>query len=114
MVRGLTSTGFKSDEALFSEMACASLALCGAYVALYRSAQQAAVQPAQQPEGAELRRTPAGSVRDLSAARLHLRGVLKQCEARFDEHPLFLEMKSLLEAVEGLLAEAAPPKARDD
>eukprot|EP00955_Chlamydomonas_euryale_P022809 240778-Chlamydomonas_euryale.AAC.3 len=116
-VRGLTAAGFKSDAALFVPMASASLALCRTYVALFRAAEQQQQQQ-QQPllaegsggggaggDGAAARRAAAaGGVRDLSAARLHLRGVLKQCEPVFGEHVLFAELAALLEEVEALLA----------
>lgn len=42
-VRGLATTGFKSDEALFEAMARASLALCRTYTALFRAGQEAQV-----------------------------------------------------------------------
>jgi hypothetical protein len=56
--RGLQGTAFRTDPAKFRELAAASLALCGAYLALYESGR--------------------GSARDLAAARMHLAGLLSQ------------------------------------
>lgn len=55
------------------------------------------------------RQATAGGTRDLAAAKLHLRGILKQCEPRFGESALYDEMKVLLEDVEALLAVSKAP-----
>jgi hypothetical protein len=43
---------------------------------------------------------PGGGLRELSAARLHLRGLLKQCEAAFEEQPLYAQLAALLAEVQ--------------
>eukprot|EP00798_Chlamydomonas_sp_ICE-L_P011734 gene11734-34462_t len=69
-------------------MAKASLVLCRAYVNSLKA------QAATASEGAPK------ILRDLSAARMHLRGVLKQCETAFGETELHASMASLLVEVE--------------
>ncbi len=96
-VRGLTTTSFKSDETRFRSMALASLHLCRAHVDIFRSSLSA--------DSAEQQQAPpraSSSLRDLAAARMHLRGVLKQCEDNFASHALFLEMQALLGEVVAL------------
>ena len=66
----------------------ASLDLCRTYAAMSKRAA-AAEDPA----------APTGSARDLAAARMHLRGVIKQCEPCFAGHRLLCEMQALLEEV---------------
>ena len=84
-------------------MAKASVNLCRTYLDLSdakiaAAAAKAAEAPlAVAPTGGGIASTAA--VRDLAAARMHLRGILKQCEASFSDHQLFSEMKSLLEEV---------------
>lgn len=60
-------------------MAAASLNLCRAYMAIAAAGQ--------------------GGLRDFSAARLHLRGMLKQCEESFAETEHYQRMQSLLQDV---------------
>ena len=114
-VRALTSTSFKSDPVKFEAMARASLRLCRAYVDIHLAAggQPAAGSSQPSPSGGAAEKGAAagagsgagggagqgGSLRDLSAARMHLRGVLKQCEGAFGEHALQREMGDLLEEV---------------
>jgi hypothetical protein len=93
-VRGLAGTAFRSDAARFEEMAGASLALCRAYLAVSQSA-------------AAVGRTGPAVTRELAAARMHLRGVLKQCEASFSEAPAYLEMQELLQQVLDLEEQAS-------
>ena len=92
-VRGLTTTSFKSDEPKFEAMALASLDLCRTYVALYRQAS-GSESPAAAPAVGST-----GGARDLAAARMHLRGVIKQCETSFGGHRLLRDMKALLEEI---------------
>ena len=94
-VRGLTTTSFKSDEPKFEAMALASLDLCRTYVALYRQASGP-----DSPAAAAAVST--GGARDLAAARMHLRGVIKQCETSFSGHKLLQDMKALLEEIVGM------------
>ena len=93
-VRGLTTTSFKSDEPKFEAMALASLDLCRTYVALYRQASG--------PESTVAASGSMGGARDLAAARMHLRGVIKQCETSFSGHKLLQDMKALLEEIVGM------------
>lgn len=46
----------------------------------------------------------AGALRDLSAARMHLRGLLKQAQERYEEQAAYKELQQLLEEVEGAQA----------
>lgn len=78
-VRALQSTPFKSDPEHFSTMTKASINLCRAYMASAYAGQ--------------------GGLRDLSAARIHLRGVLKQCEDSFEGTEQYLQMQALLQEV---------------
>ena len=108
-MRGLTTTSFKSDEPKFEAMARASLDLCRTHVDLFKAAAAAAAATAvaadslADGEKASVAAAPAkpaaSGVRDLAAARMHLRGILKQCEASFSGHALFAEMKTLLDEV---------------
>ncbi|GAX73776.1 hypothetical protein CEUSTIGMA_g1227.t1 [Chlamydomonas eustigma] len=107
-VRGLTSTTFKSDEPRFCAIAAASLQLCRAYVDLSKRASAAPMisdLTAVDMSGNGSSKLPlkategTGGVRDLAAARMHLRGILKQCEASFEDHPQFKEMKHLLDEI---------------
>lgn len=93
-VRGLTGTGYKSDEAKFIEMADASAALARAYI-------QLSTRSAGDGKGAA---SSAVAVRELAAARMHLRGVLKQCENSFGEHAAWRQLDSLLAEVTALEA----------
>ncbi len=85
-VRALTGTSYKSDEKRFVEMAEASVDLAQAYVRLYTASAGASA-------------TGAGAVRELAAARMHLRGVLKQCEQAFGEHEAWRRMDEVLQQV---------------
>jgi hypothetical protein len=78
-VRGLQGGAYSTDPDQFQQMAEASLFLCRAYLALCRGGE--------------------GGPRELSAARLHLRGVLKQCEEHFGEEELYQQMKGLLQEI---------------
>lgn len=60
-------------------MADASLALCEAYLSSAASG--------------------AGGLRELSAARMHLRGLLKQCEDAFEAHERYGQLAVLLARV---------------
>eukprot|EP00878_Enallax_costatus_P015631 GHUV01016375.1.p1 GENE.GHUV01016375.1~~GHUV01016375.1.p1 ORF type:complete len:216 (+),score=96.67 GHUV01016375.1:87-650(+) len=88
--RALQSTAFKSDPELFATMAKASINLCRAYMASADAGQ--------------------GGLRDLSSARMHLRGVLKQCEDSFEGSEQYKEMQALLQEVSE--AEAAALAAK--
>lgn len=46
----------------------------------------------------------AGAQRDVSSARLHLRGLLKQAVERYDERPAYGELQALLAEVEAAQA----------
>ena len=110
-VRALSgSAAFKSDEPRFVEVADASLALAQTYLDLHHSSRpipSAALQPSidgtsssgtPSSAGAAASASPAAagvaqtagqqlsSTRELAAARMHLRGLLKQCEPVFGEH----------------------------
>ena len=110
-MRGLTTTSFKSDEPKFEAMARASLDLCRTHVDLFKAAAAAAAavaatdsladgaKPSDESAAAAPAKPAASGVRDLAAARMHLRGILKQCEASFSGHALFAEMKTLLDEV---------------
>jgi len=78
-VRALQSTPFKAEDDAFSAMAAASLGLCRAY--------QGSVAAGQ------------GGLSELSAARMHLRGLLKQCEAAFEDHVLYKQLQDMLEEI---------------
>lgn len=111
-VRALTGTSYKSDEAKFKEMAAASAALAKAYIKVYAShtASNATADPgataaegasASQFAGVSKAKLQAG-IKELAAARMHLRGVLKQCEASFQEHEAWQELSQLLKEVTAL------------
>ena len=107
-MRCLTGTAFKSDATKFQDMASASLALCRAYVALYRSTTSVGVctttcgstGTAALLQGSSAATT--SGTRELAAARMHLRGVIKQCEGCFEGHVLLEEMGMLLAEVVAL------------
>lgn len=92
-VRGLTTTSFKSDGPTFEAMALASLDLCRTYMAMSTRflAEGSAATVSLSNNSA--------AARDLAAARMHLRGVIKQCEPSFAEHAMLIEMKDLLDNV---------------
>lgn len=81
-VRALQSSPFKSDPAAFAAMADASAQLCRAYLTSAAAAGQAG-----------------GGVRELAAGRMHLRGVLKQCEAAFEGSEDYVRLQALLQEV---------------
>lgn len=91
-VRGLATIPFKSDVDPFERMARASVDLCRAYLDSARLSSLVTSGEGPVRGG--------GGSRDLSAARMHLRGVVKQCEASFEGHVLLNEMKDLLGQVE--------------
>lgn len=93
-VRALQSTPFKSDRDHFLVMASASISLCRAYLAAAAAGQ--------------------GGLRDLAAARMHLRGMLKQCEERFADEAACRDMEQLLqEVVDAENAAVAAKKAAE-
>jgi hypothetical protein len=110
------STAFRADAAKFTEMAKASVALGKAYVAL----AAATTSPPAPATGSACTSdvesstatvsNAAGAMRELSAARLHLRGVLSAARDAFADHPLYADMSVLLEQVQAL--EAAAKAAR--
>lgn len=105
-VRALSgSAAFKSDEARFVEVADASLALASAYTRLH----QAGASPAGPAgaAGAGAAKPLAGGARELAAARMHLRGVLKQCQPVFGEHAKWVELEAAAAEVAALEAQAA-------
>ena len=51
----------------------------------------------------------AGTPRELSSARMHLRGAVKAAAERFGEHPLYAQLQQLLGEVEA--ARGAPQAA---
>lgn len=71
-------------------MATASIQLCVAYMASAAAAEC--------------------GLRDLAAARMHLRGILKQCEESFGDDEQFQKMSELLQVV--LAAEDAALAAK--
>lgn len=81
-VRALQSTAFKSDPEKFAAMAAASLQLCSSYAGSGSGGPR--------------------SARDLAAARMHLRGILKQCQDNFEEEKLYKDMAVMLERVSQL------------
>ncbi|KAG2495053.1 hypothetical protein HYH03_006983 [Edaphochlamys debaryana] len=90
-VRALAGGAFKTDEARFVEYAQASEALCRAYIQCYQAGK------------------PGGS-KDLSAGRMHLKGMLRATQEAFGEHPETAKLQAVLEEVTALedqaLAEA--------
>lgn len=75
-VRALQSSPCKSDPDAFAAMAAATDHLCRAYLATAAAGQ--------------------GGLRELSAARMQLRGLLKQCEDAFGEQQQYLQLQGLL------------------
>ncbi|WIA10643.1 hypothetical protein OEZ85_010823 [Tetradesmus obliquus] len=75
-VRALQSSPYKSDPDAFAAMAAATDHLCRAYLATAAAGQ--------------------GGLRELSAARMQLRGLLKQCEDAFGEQQQYLQLQGLL------------------
>ena len=80
-VRALGGAGWQASQDKFETYAHASLALCRAYL----QAAQAGGSDAQ---------------RELSSARLHLRGLIKQSQERYEEHEAFQQLQQLLQSVE--------------
>lgn len=78
-MRALQSSPYKSDAEAFAAMADASAHLCRAYLASAASG--------------------VGGVRELAAGRMHLRGLLKQCEAAFEVSVEYKELQELLQQV---------------
>ena len=78
-VRALQSSPYKSDPEAFAAMADASAQLCRAYLATAAAGQ--------------------GGVRELAAGRMHLRGLLKQCEAAFEDREEYWQLQALLQQV---------------
>jgi hypothetical protein len=135
-VRGLSGTAYKADQEKFVEMAQASLALGRAYINLASggankaagssSAQTSASTPpgpsetsarsSQEQGGAQISSptlafSPTAG-RELAAARMHLRGVIKQCESAFEEHELYKQLQALLDQVVALESEAQAAAGR--
>lgn len=81
-VRALQSSPFKSDPEAFAVMAEASEQLCKAYLATATASGVAG-----------------GGLRELSAARMHLKGLLKQCEPAFEGEDRYKELQALLAEV---------------
>lgn len=122
------SAAFKSDEARFIEVADASLALAGAYMQLYRgsspptstagqsngnaestsaaSSQLGPGESAASPTATGRRTIQQSSVRELAAARMHLRGLLKQCEPAFGEHAKWTALSDACAEISNAEAEA--------
>ncbi|KAF6259400.1 hypothetical protein COO60DRAFT_1008225 [Scenedesmus sp. NREL 46B-D3] len=90
-VRALQSSPYKSDPDAFAAMATGTDHLCRAYLA-------AATSPGQR------------GLRELAAARMQLRGLLKQCEEAFGEQQQYKQLQGLLEEV--LAAEDAALAAK--
>eukprot|EP00887_Chlorella_sp_A99_P004614 scaffold4.g4614.t1 len=88
-VRALSGAGWQRDAAAFEEYASALLQLCRAYLKAAAAAGAAG-----------------GGGRDLSAARMHLRGLLKQAAERYEGQPLYARLQEQLEEVEAAQAEA--------
>jgi hypothetical protein len=84
-VRALQSSPYKSDTDAFAAMAEASERLCRAYMATAAAGGAAA----------------GAGVRELSAARMHLRGLLKQCEPAFEADARYAGLHALLQEVLG-------------
>lgn len=78
-VRALQSSPYKSDADAFAAMADASAQLCRAYLVSAAAGT--------------------GGVRELAAGRMHLRGLLKQCEAVFEERHEYKQLQELLQQV---------------
>jgi hypothetical protein len=89
-VRALQSSPYKSDPDAFVSMASATDHLCRAYLATAAAGQ--------------------GGLRELSAARMQLRGMLKQCEEAFGEQQQYKQLQGLLQEV--LAAEDAALAAK--
>lgn len=85
-VRGLQGGPFSSDRDAWAAMAGASQRLTDACLQLHA-------------------RSP-GSTRELAAARMHLRGVLRLAQERFGESEEYQGLSELLERVTALEAEA--------
>jgi hypothetical protein len=90
-VRALQSSPCKSDVEAFVAMADASAQLCRAYLASAAAG--------------------AGGARDLAAGRMHLRGLLKQCEDAFEGRPEYKQLQELLEQVVAAEDAARQPAA---
>ena len=101
-MRGLQGGAFKVDAPKFEAMASASLQLGRVYMQL---SQQAPPAPAAAAATAATASATV-SLRDLAAARMHLRGVLKQCEPVFAGAPLYVELQDMLGQVERMEAAA--------
>ncbi len=92
-VRGLQGTAYKADPEAFEAMADASVRLANAYIAVHTAGGGA------------------GSSRDLAAARMHLRGVLRSTEEAFAQSEASARMRAALEEVMQLEAQATAQKA---
>ncbi|GIL61603.1 hypothetical protein Vafri_16033 [Volvox africanus] len=86
-VRGLSGAAFKSDPEKFLEYGEASEALCRCYLEGYKQGRP-------------------GGLKDLAAARMHLRGVLRATAENFGEHPLTAKLQALLNEIMQLEDEA--------
>ncbi|KIY91721.1 putative Tetratricopeptide repeat like protein 27 [Monoraphidium neglectum] len=84
-VRALQGSPFAREPAAFAEMAAASAQMADAYLALVAVGQ--------------------GGARDLSAARMHLRGVLRQAEEAFGGGEAHEKLQGKLREVEAAEAE---------
>lgn len=125
-MRALGGSGWQASTEAFETYAEASLALCRAYLQASRMPQ---AMGAQRPDAClcggcaciclvawpwdemlQLRHRllllqmaeadAVGVQRDLSSARLHLRGLIKQAQERYEEEPAFKELQQLLAQVE--------------
>jgi hypothetical protein len=76
-VRALQNSPYKSDADAFAAMADASAQLCRAYLASAAAGT--------------------GGVRELAAGRMHLKGLLKQCQAAFEERQEYKQLQELLQ-----------------
>ena len=87
-VRGLQGAAWSKEQGRFEEMAAASEQLVEAYLELASK---------QLEQGGAGRR---GGVQELAAARMHLRGVLKQSEGSFGGTPQHERLQELLQRVQ--------------
>ncbi|KAG2451048.1 hypothetical protein HYH02_004316 [Chlamydomonas schloesseri] len=97
-VRGLAGGTFKSDPARFTEYADASEALCRAYLQGYRAAV-AKAEAAAAGGGGDAKPVP---TKDLSAGRMHLRGLLRATQETFGEHPTRARLQALCDEITAL------------
>ena len=109
--RGLQTTKWQSEETAFGTFAEASLALGDAYLAeaaaVAEGAREGAEAEAATAAAKEGVRVVVAGGKELAAARMHLRQVVKMSERCFSEAPLFARLQGCLAQVEAAEAEVS-------